>query len=209
MKKINLSNLFLFTLICIVNIVNGMDIIPFREKKLYTCDTCPKQFTQERSLLEHIERHTGEKSFTCNRCPKKFYTERHLNRHTKLHAKTKSYPCTRCPKQFTQKHFLVVHTKRHNGERTFECNVCNVKFFTNGNLTTHKKSKRHIKNLSYLNIINSSKPHINIEDCYQPLISFMNTAESDMDIENNPSFELLFNTENINNNLLLNLIDNL
>ena len=92
-----------------------------------TCHLCGKQFTQDRYLKRHLDRHerqpkeivieevSEERPFQCEFCYKCFATTANLNQHLALHVNQGSYACYICSKMFSQPRYLKRHIKRHLG----------------------------------------------------------------------------------------------
>ena len=66
-----------------------------------------KKFCQNQSLINHLKTHEKEKSFKCQECPKSFSTEKSLTQHVNLH--NKAFWCNICNKQFKAKCSLKKH----------------------------------------------------------------------------------------------------
>ncbi|GFS67087.1 hypothetical protein NPIL_698321 [Nephila pilipes] len=50
----------------------------------YCCKFCLKCFTRKRSLIDHINIHTGKRPYVCQFCSKNFTQRASCNRHVKL-----------------------------------------------------------------------------------------------------------------------------
>ena len=53
-------------------------------KKLYTCSLCTKSFTQNDTMIIHMQTHNKEKTFTCILCSKSFSFKSKLSRHMRI-----------------------------------------------------------------------------------------------------------------------------
>lgn len=119
-------------------------------------------------ILEHYNRHLGERCFQCELCPKKFFSERELKAHRALHDlphpfqcplddcdktfryekqylyhiravhEIRPYTCEFCHKSFFKKRDLEIHIRVHTGEKPFVCNYCGKRFAQSSALRSHR-----------------------------------------------------------------------
>jgi len=136
-------------------------------KKLFSilCDYCPKTFSTEYFLKQHLTIHTGEKPHSCDLCSMKFRLKStlriHKIRHTggKLlcdicakpfvtstdlkmhkinhHSNDKAHKCDQCDKAFAAPAQLKRHMVSHTGEKSFLCEICHKTFAYNHHLNRH------------------------------------------------------------------------
>lgn len=84
------------------------------------CPQCPKLFTSEAPLKEHIERIHFEKTIKCKQCQKKFSTQKILKQHIKLHHEPVA--CKLCLDQFPSRNLLRAHLDKHTSHVCLQCN---------------------------------------------------------------------------------------
>jgi len=84
--------------------------------------------------------------FTCIYCKKEFSFPSHLKKHVLIHTGQKDYRCPLCNHSTAEKQDLEVHIRRHLQEKPFKCQEpnCGASFATSGELKTHQIS--HNKN---------------------------------------------------------------
>ena len=63
----------------------------YRNKVVWECDFCQRQFHKEFELVNHRRVHTGDKdkSYRCKTCQERFKTRCHMT----YHAKRARHPC--------------------------------------------------------------------------------------------------------------------
>ena len=79
----------------------------------HQCPDCGCCFTQQRSLQEHRNIHTGERPFVCNLCGKAFCHRRTLNKHTRIHSRERPFHCDFCGQTFKLKDTMKRHQMAH------------------------------------------------------------------------------------------------
>lgn len=114
-------------------------IISSRPKKLI-CDSCPKRFATQSSLLNHKNVHLGLRNHVCLLCDKTFARKRELDRHSVIHTGYKPYSCAHCPKKFGRKDKLVRHERIHMEEKLYSCPQCTITFNRNDALLLHMRT---------------------------------------------------------------------
>ena len=88
--------------------------------KLFKCDICDANFTQQPNLKQHIESdNEGKKPFKCDMCEASFAFKHHLQGHiASVHEKNNSFKCGICT-SFARKPSLKRHiTKASNVQST-------------------------------------------------------------------------------------------
>ncbi|XP_018561356.1 PR domain zinc finger protein 15-like [Anoplophora glabripennis] len=134
------------------NIINDnvkqLDHFNFELKELESeqliCDICLKSFVKLKSLIQHLEQHTGK--FLCHQCNMVFARKENLMYHTcNVFYKIK---CPLCDKIFVQRKFLTQHIKGFH-DKQFTCRLCNkfydckqaLQMHTCAKVPVHKKEK--------------------------------------------------------------------
>ncbi|XP_046876671.1 zinc finger and SCAN domain-containing protein 12-like [Hypomesus transpacificus] len=79
----------------------------------HQCPDCGCCFTQQRSLQEHRNIHTGERPFVCDLCGKAFCHRRTLNKHTRIHSRERPFHCDYCGQTFKLKDTMKRHQMAH------------------------------------------------------------------------------------------------
>ena len=90
--------------------------------EIFSCSSCPKEFTTKFSLNRHQLVHNQVKNFTCNFCPKKFALKQYLKEHECIHTNSRPYVCgvNGCQQRFRQRGKLSLHRRKHKGYRMKE-----------------------------------------------------------------------------------------
>ena len=90
--------------------------VHLKNLKVYECDQCDKEFSQQVELKIHIYSvHKKLKNHKCDLCDKSFYLANVLDTHIKtMHEGLKNHKCDQCDKVFWQpvdleKHINDVH----------------------------------------------------------------------------------------------------
>ncbi|KAL0994268.1 hypothetical protein UPYG_G00120030 [Umbra pygmaea] len=80
----------------------------------HQCPDCGCCFTQQRSLEEHRNIHTGARPFVCGVCGKAFCHRRTLNKHTRIHSWERPFQCSDCGQTFKLKDTMKRHQVSHS-----------------------------------------------------------------------------------------------
>lgn len=103
----------------------------------FACEHCPKAFTTQAHLKEHLKIHTGFKPHRCLVCGKAFIRGPDLKRHERVHSNERPFACQMCEKAFKHKSHLKDHERQHRGERPFNCGSCDKAFIKASDLKRH------------------------------------------------------------------------
>ena len=122
-------------------IVQNCDIKSLEDaKKPYTCSLCNKSFTQNDTMIIHMQTHTKEKPFTCSLCSKPFSTKSNLTKHLRIHTGEKPFSCMICKKLFSQSSEVKSHMRIHTGDKPFSCMICNKLFAQKSQMKSHMQT---------------------------------------------------------------------
>merc|ERR1712141_426059 len=104
----------------------------------FQCQTCGKNFTNNRNLMKHIKRiHDPlkeekikvKKDIRCDICNKSFSENRDLNRHKMSPCYIKDIRCDICKMLFDSAKDLTVHYDDvHEGLTKYQCKFCGKNF---------------------------------------------------------------------------------
>lgn len=92
----------------------------------FTCQFCPKSFTEERYLNKHIDFVHAEQLFHCDICAKALKSIESIRKHMKNVHISRELPflCSGCGRSFRTRPAMLTHMSTHTGEKPFECTVC-------------------------------------------------------------------------------------
>ncbi|XP_041378292.1 uncharacterized protein LOC121390525 isoform X2 [Gigantopelta aegis] len=109
----------------------------------FRCTYCEKRYWAQDKLLDHMNKHTGEKPHICDVCGKGFSFKSMLNKHKiYLHTSERPFKCSCCEKSFKFKQILKNHMVIHTGKSRFMCDGCKRPFSCSATLKTHRPKCR-------------------------------------------------------------------
>uniref|UniRef100_A0A1I8PSQ1 Protein krueppel n=1 Tax=Stomoxys calcitrans TaxID=35570 RepID=A0A1I8PSQ1_STOCA len=118
------------------------------EAEKHKCNQCDKTFVLHAHLVEHLNRHKGNKNFVCLICEKEFGYTNTLKEHMRTHSGESPYLCPQCGKTFRSASNLRQHMERHFGLKKYQCPECPSRFNCRSDLckhtSTHTKAKPHV-----------------------------------------------------------------
>ncbi|KAI4816657.1 hypothetical protein KUCAC02_008973 [Chaenocephalus aceratus] len=122
-----------------------MDRHYLTHSKPHLCSECGKGFVDQRMLIAHSRKHTGEKPYECSDCGTKFAYKSTFKRHMLNHSlkehslkETNFHTCSLCEKQFEG----LVTFQRHRCcalKKTFNCSLCLETFTCSQSLVDHEQ----------------------------------------------------------------------
>lgn len=119
-------------------------------KKTYKCTDCGKEFAFLQTLMNHEQLH-HEKPFRCTYCPKRFSDEAQLQQHVLSHNGDKPHKCHICDKRFETIYQLRDHMNTHSGDRPHQCEECGKTFTWLSSLLVHQKNAHKRRNTNHFN----------------------------------------------------------
>ncbi|XP_070560309.1 zinc finger protein with KRAB and SCAN domains 1-like [Ptychodera flava] len=111
--------------------------------EIYICNSCGKQFSEDKHLKRHQMLHSNERQHRCSLCGMAFVRADHQRRHEKTHTGERPYGCNVCSKAFTRASHLKRHKRLHSGDKPYECDECDKAYIDPSHLKRHKLS--HIR----------------------------------------------------------------
>ncbi|MEM7362016.1 MAG: ankyrin repeat domain-containing protein [Bacteroidota bacterium] len=110
-----------------------------RSKKKYPCLYCPKGYSREDALDDHLPVHTDPLSLKCKTCNRSMGSLRSLKSHRcKKNQNEKTHKCMYCKKTYGRLRLYRSHLETHLNTKVLLCHVCYKPF------TKKKKLKKHI-----------------------------------------------------------------
>lgn len=122
---------------------------PSKQRKIYICDVCGKQFKSKYNHDVHKTTHTNEYPLSCDICQRPFKYKELLTRHMAIHSGSKRKKCEYCERTFSSKLGLKNHILiTHEGKTLFSCEKCGKTFASAGNLKIHNRI--HLETRPYI-----------------------------------------------------------
>ncbi|XP_016994742.2 zinc finger protein 664 [Drosophila takahashii] len=111
-----------------------------KEHTEFACQLCAKVFKSSRSLLRHVQGHSGARTFKCEHanCGKSFVNQHNLTSHRRVHSEERNYVCELCGYRSRYREALIVHRRTHTGEKPFQCQTCARRFASKSLLNEHQ-----------------------------------------------------------------------
>lgn len=111
-----------------------------KEHTEFACQLCDKIFKSSRSLLRHVQGHSGARTFKCEHenCGKSFVNQHNLTSHRRVHSEERNYVCELCGYRSRYREALIVHRRTHTGEKPFQCQTCARRFASKSLLNEHQ-----------------------------------------------------------------------
>ncbi|KAH8331941.1 hypothetical protein KR067_003950 [Drosophila pandora] len=111
-----------------------------KEHTEFECKICAKVFKSSRSLLRHVQGHSGLRQFKCDyeNCGKAFVNQHNLNSHRRVHSDERNFVCELCGYRSRYREALIVHRRTHTGEKPFACQTCSRCFASKSLLNEHQ-----------------------------------------------------------------------
>lgn len=102
---------------------------------------CKKEFINLKSFLKHLQTHIEDRPYKCKLCPRAFTEENYLNNHMRTHIpdEQKPHECDICKKRFIHTTLLNKHMLKHSGDKPFVCKICNKGCYAENSLLKHMK----------------------------------------------------------------------
>merc|ERR1712244_30285 len=105
-------------------------------------DGCTKSFKSQKTLRQHIKRHTKPYHCSHSGCKMRFGSSWDRTVHERIHGQQKIEKCTFCKKTFTDPSSLRLHKKRFHSNENGHCNryccrICRKPFKTKVDLKGH------------------------------------------------------------------------
>ena len=88
--------------------------------------------------LQNVRVYTRERPYQCTECPKSFTSNTTLKNHLKIHKGEFAYKCEICKRGFVCNSWLQDHYKVHTGEKPFQCDDCSKWFKDKSYIERHK-----------------------------------------------------------------------
>ena len=113
-----------------------------KEKQLFCCEYCVKQFQTLPRLKGHINMvHLKIKNFPCKQCDKSFFRKYNLQEHTRTEHSDgiKKFLCADCGNCYLTSKRLHLHNKTMHGSKNFKCDKCHKCFALQRLLNEHVK----------------------------------------------------------------------
>ncbi|KAJ8704825.1 hypothetical protein PYW08_012145 [Mythimna loreyi] len=110
-----------------------------KEKHVYVCPHCHKQFDNSSNWSSHVKLHSTEEPYHCELCDYKCKVKKYLSRHVKkAHTKPTGHQCPVCGKCFHFDCGLRNHMRVHTREKPYKCEYCDKAFSSSYTLSGHK-----------------------------------------------------------------------
>ena len=105
---------------------------------------CDKDFSRNSIMLQHYRSIHEGNPYKCTHCPKTFTFNKVLQNHIKVsHKSTKAdfkYVCEVCSKGFDNHNHFQQHADWHTSQKRYQCAACNYKCFLTSQLNMHMRN---------------------------------------------------------------------
>ncbi|CAJ0946304.1 unnamed protein product, partial [Mesorhabditis belari] len=128
---------------------------------MFKCQFCPKKWTDESLLQQHMGDCRMVRVHECAQCGKRFKARGGLQQHmrSRIHSNDRPYACQFCAKRFTQKSHVDQHERIHTGVKPFICQFCGRAFRQRSQQMGHEATHQHSGSRGHRRNTNDDEGH--------------------------------------------------